>query len=153
MYPALRAGGLARVVLPLAVFAVLAAVAAVATRGRLAGAVVLLLAAEYAVVEVDSRVGPLSIVVYAAGLIVLCELLLWSGQLPRGAVADRAIVAHRVATLSLVAIGAALVAVVTLAATGLRVGGSHQGALIGVAAAVAALLLPWTLLRRKKGGA
>ncbi|MBN1322147.1 MAG: hypothetical protein JXA87_15045 [Thermoleophilia bacterium] len=137
-------------VFPLAVLAVISAVAAVASYGRLTGAALFLLAAEYALVELDSRVGPASIVLYAAGLVVLCELLLWSGQLPRRAVADRAVVVQRVVTLGLIALGAVLVALSVLAAAGTSVGGSYQGPLVGVAAAVVVLLVPWVLLRRKR---
>ena len=148
----LRAGALTPAVLPLAVLAVLSVVVAVALHGRLTGAALFLLAAEYVVVEAGSRVGPSSIIVYAVGLVVLCELLLWSGQLPRKAAADRAIVTQRVLTLGLIAVAAALLAMVTLAAAGLGPVGSLWGTLIGVAAAIVALLLPWVLLRRRSGG-
>jgi MFS family permease len=149
-YPALRAGTLAWAVLPLAVLAVVCVAVAVVLRGRLTGVALFLLAAEYVVVEAADRAGPLSVVAYAVGLIMLCELLLWSGQLPRKAAADRAIVTQRVLTLGLIALAAALLALVTLAAAGLRLGGSIQGALVGVAAAIVALLLPLLLVRTNR---
>ena len=149
-YPVLRAGALAPIVEPLAVLAGLSAIAAVVLRGRLTGVALFLLATEYVVVEVRSRVTPLSVIVYAVGLILLCELLLWSGQLPRKAAVDRAIATQRVLTLGLIALAAALLALMTLVAAGLRPGGSVQGALVGVAAAIVALLVPRVLLRRRR---
>lgn len=149
----LRAGTLTRAVAVLAVLAMLCVIVAVVLRGRLTGAALFLLAAEYVVVEATSRVGSLSIIVYAVGLIVLCESLLWSAQLPRRAVADQAIVTQRVLSLSLIASAAALLALLTLAAARMSLGGAYRGALIGVAAAVMVLALAWALLRRSRGDA
>lgn len=146
-YPVVQAGALGRAVLLLAVLAMVCVVAAVVLWGRLAGVALFLLAAEYVVVEATSRVGPLSIVVYAVGLIVLFELLLWSAELPRRAVVDRAVATHRVLSLGLIASAAALLALVALAAAGLSLGGAYRGALIGVVAAVLLIGSPWVLVR------
>lgn len=127
----------------------LSAIVAVIFHGRLAGVALFALAAEYVVVEATSGVEPVSIVIYAAGLLVMCELLLWCGQLPRRGLADRAIVVRRIVTLGLMVVAAVLLAIVALAAAGVGPIATVWGVLIGVAAAVVALLLPWLLVRRR----
>ena len=133
----------------LAVVGVLAAVVAVAFHGRLAGVALFALAAEYVMVVTTSEVESVSIVIYTAGLVVMCELLLWSGQLPRRGRADRAVLMQRVVTLGLIVVAAVLLALVALAAAGMGPLGTVWSALVGVAAAVIAVLLPWLLLRRR----
>lgn len=88
-----------------------------------------------------------SVAAYAAGLILVSELLLWCVQLPRSGRADRAVAGRQLVTLTATALAAAVLAFAALAAAGLRLPGEWTGALLGVAAAVALLALPSLLLR------
>ncbi len=117
-------------------------------RGQLAGPALFTLATEYTIVEVTGHAPAASVIAYAAGLIVVSELLLWAAQLPRSATADRAVATGRLTLLTAIAAAAALLALAVLAATDLRLPGALAAALLGTAAAVALLALPWLLLRR-----
>jgi len=118
-------------------------------RGQLAGPALFTLATEYTIVEVTGHAPAASVIAYAAGLIVVSELLLWAAQLPRSATADRAVATGRLTLLTASrAAAAALLALAVLAATDLRLPGALAAALLGTAAAVALLALPWLLLRR-----
>jgi len=117
-------------------------------RGRLAGPALFTLATEYTIVEATRHSPAASVIGYAAGLIVVSELLLWSAQLPRSAVTDRAVAAGRLALLTAIALAAALLALAVLAAAGLRLPGALEAALLGTVAAAALLALPWLLLRK-----
>ena len=55
---------------------------ALLARGRFAGGALFTLAFEYTVAEATGRIPAGSVVGYAAGLIIVTELLLWSAQLP-----------------------------------------------------------------------
>jgi hypothetical protein len=121
---------------------------AVLARGRLAGPALFTLATEYAIVEATGHAPAASVIGYAAGLILVSELLLWAAQLPRTAAADRAVAAVHLTTLAAIALAAAVLALAVLAAGGLRLPGALAAALLGTAAAVALLALPWLLLRR-----
>ena len=116
-------------------------------RGRLAGVALFTLAAEYSIVEATGHVPAASVIAYAAGLILVSELLLWSAQLPRSARADRAVATQRLTTLAAIALAAALLALAALAGTGLQLPGALEAVLLGTAAAAAMLALPWLLLR------
>jgi hypothetical protein len=147
-YPVVTAGRLAPLLGLLAAVGVLCVLLALAARGLFTGAALFTLALEYALAEVTGRVPAGSVIGYAAGLIVVSELLLWSARLPRSASADRAVAAGHVLALALLAVAAAVLAVAVLAAAGLRLPGALEAALLGTAAAVALLALPWLLLRR-----
>lgn len=109
------------------------------------------LASEYVVVEATGRAEPVSVVAYAVGLIVLAELLLAAAGFAADARADRALVVETAVTVGALAVAAALLALVTLAAATVRLPGSFEAALLGSAAAVALLALPWLLLTRRQG--
>ena len=80
---------LAFAVVPLAALGVLFALLALLFRVRFAAGALFALAVEYVLVEVTGHAGGLSIIGYAVGLVVLCELLFWSGYgNPKSAVAD-----------------------------------------------------------------
>lgn len=117
------------------------------TRGYLAGAALFTLGAEYVVAETTGRVPAGSVAAYAAGLIVVSELLLWCVQLPRSGRADRAVAGRQLIMLTATALAAAVLALAALAATGLRLPGAWTGALLGATAAVTLLALPSLLLR------
>jgi hypothetical protein len=147
-YPVLSAGRLAPLTGLLAAIGLLCVLTAVLGRGRLAGPALFALATEYAIVEATGHAPAASVIAYAAGLIVVSELLLWAAQLPRAASADRAVAAGQLMTLAAITLAAALLALAVLAAAGLRLPGALAAALLGTAAAVALLALPWLLLRR-----
>jgi len=92
-------------------------------RGQLAGPALFTLATEYTIVEVTGHAPAASVIAYAAGLIVVSELLLWAAQLPRSATADRAVATGRLTLLTAIAAAAALLALAVLAATDLRLPG------------------------------
>jgi hypothetical protein len=77
-------------------------------------------------------------------LLVLATL----GELPFPAAVDGRGVVDRVLVLTTITVAAALLALVALAATTVRLPGGFQAALLGTAAAVGLLALPLLLLRR-----
>jgi len=106
------------------------------------------LAAEYVLVEVTDRVPAVSIAGYAVGLVVLAELLLWSGQLPSPARMEVAVLTRWLQGVALTAAAAAGLAIVVLAAAGFQIPGAFTGTIGGAAAAAVLLALPWLLVRR-----
>jgi hypothetical protein len=106
------------------------------------------LASEYAIVEIAGRAGAVSLVVYAVGLICLCELVFWFGELAATTSVDAGVVVGRLAFLAAIALAAALLALVSSVAGGLHLPGAFASALIGTAAVVVLLALPRLLLRR-----
>lgn len=147
MYPVLHAGRLAPVAAALAAAGTACLLTALVTRGRLVGAALFALAGAYVAADVGGQVPTASVIAYAAGLIAVAELTLWSARLPRAATADRAVVVTRLAALAAVAAAAALLALAVLAAASLRPLGALEAAVVGSAAAAALLALPWLLLR------
>ena len=107
------------------------------------------LAAEYVLVEVTDHVATVSIAGYAVGLVVLAEVLLWSGQLPSPARMDVAVVARWLQGVAATALAGAALALVVLAAAGFQIPGVLSGTMAGAAAAAVMLALPWLLLRRR----
>jgi hypothetical protein len=148
-YPIVVAGSAIFAVVPLAALGLVCALLALFFRVRFAAAALFALATEYMVVEATGHASGLSIVVYAVGLVVFCELVFWVGQLSPSTRADWAVVVRRLLGLGLAGVGAAVLALIALAAGGLRLAGGFQGALIGAAAAAALLALPWLLVRRR----
>src|SRR6266536_3606209 len=89
--PILSAGRLTPLTSLLAAIGLLCVLTALLGRGQLAGPSLFTLATEYTIVEVTGHAPAASVIAYAAGLIVVSELLLWAAQLPRSATADRAV--------------------------------------------------------------
>jgi len=147
-YPIFTAGRLAPLLGLLAAAGLLCVLLALLARGRFAGGALFTLAFEYTVAEATGRIPAGSVVGYAAGLIIVTELLLWSAQLARSTAADRAVAAGHLLTLALIAVAAAALSVVALAAASLRLPEALEATLLGTAAAVALLALPWLLLRK-----
>jgi hypothetical protein len=110
------------------------------------------LAAEYVLLEAAGHVATFSIVAYAAGLVVLAEILLWLRQLPSSARVDAAVVAGWARGVALIALGTIVLTVVVLAAAGLQIPGAVSGALAGAAAVVFLLALVWALGRGRRAG-
>jgi hypothetical protein len=148
-YPIVRAGSLLPVVAALAAVGLLFTLLALFLRVRFTGVALFGLAAAYVLVEATDRAGAFSIVAYAAGLVVLAEVLLWLGQLPVSAVVDAAALVAWARNLGLVALAGAVLGLVALAASGFQIPGALAGTLVGCAAAVLLLTLPWLLLRRR----
>ncbi len=150
-YPIVRAGSLVPAVAALGAVGCLFTLLALFFRVHFAGPALFSLAAEYVVVEATGRAGTFSIIAYAAGLVVLTEVLLWLGQLPSSASVDTRVVGVWLRNLGLTAVAGVLLGLIALAATSFRVPGVLAGTLVGSAAAVLLVALPW-LLVRKRGG-
>jgi hypothetical protein len=144
----LKAGVLAPLVDLLGGLGLLFAFAAILRRGRMLGAALFTLAAEYVVVDASGHVASATVVAYGVALVIVAELLLWSGELPAAALVDRAVVAERLLVLGAAAAASALLALVVLAGGSLQLPHAFEAALLGSAAAAALLALPWLLVRR-----
>jgi hypothetical protein len=142
-----------RVTAPLAVVGlllVLLVLLAVAWRGRLIGPALFVLAGEYLVVEVADRVPTVSVVAYAVGLAVLCEILHFHGRLPASGTVDLRVIAECLLHLGVVGLGAAVIAVLVLVVGGLRTFAALEAGLVGMTAAVLLCVIPWVLIRRAR---
>jgi hypothetical protein len=135
------------VVVALAMLGVLFTAAALRWLGFV-GAALTCLAGEYLLTEAAGSVATVSLVFYAAGLLVLCELIFLAGQLRALSRVDGAGLAAWLRHLALTGVASAVLAVVTLAAARLRVAGSLTITIVGSAAVVILLGLPWFLSRR-----
>jgi hypothetical protein len=149
-YPMLVAGTLGQLVDLLGGVGLLFVFAAILRRRHFVGAALFTLAIEYVVVEATGRAGSGSVIAYAVGLVVLSELLLFAGELPRAARVDSAVAVEALLVLGGIALAGALLALVTLAAMTVRIPGDFEAALLGASAAVALLALPVLLLRRSE---
>lgn len=94
----------------------------------------------------------MSLVVYSAGLVCLCELVFWFGELAAATSVDGEVVVGRLALLAAIALAATVLALVSSVAGGLRLPGAFVSALVGTIAAVALLALPRLLVRRDNFG-
>jgi hypothetical protein len=147
-YPLIGAGRLAPLLAALGALGELLVVAAAAWRGRGLAPALVVLGAEAVTAEATGDLPPASVVAYAAGLIVLAELLSWVGELPWRARIDASFAAERLLLLAGLALAGALLALVALAAGGATVLGGLDAALVGFPAAIALLVLPHLLVRR-----
>jgi hypothetical protein len=145
------AGRLGPLIEALGGLGLLFAFAAVLLRRRFVAAALFTVASEYVVVEATGRAEPVSVVAYAVGLIVLAELLLTAAEYAAHARADRTLVIEKAVAIGRAAVAAALLALVTLTAATVRLPAGFEAALLGSAAAVALLALPWLLLTRQRG--
>jgi hypothetical protein len=130
----------------LAAGALLALLPPLLWRGHLAWLTPFLLGAEYIVAETTGRVGAYSVVVYAAGLIAVCELLLWSIELPASARIGVIVIGRRLLSLTTLTLAALGLAAVALLATYTRLSSAFEATALGAIAAVVLLSLPYLLL-------
>jgi hypothetical protein len=149
-YPVVRAGDVRPIAVALAIVGVLAAILALVARTSFVGAALCALAVEYLLTEATGSVSTVSIVAYAAGLVVLCELLFWGSGLRAGSRADGSVVAAWVGRVVLIGAGSALLAVAVFAVTRFRMEASFVAAIVGSVAVVVLFALPWLLARTKK---
>ena len=126
--------------------------AALVFGARFAGAGVAALAVEYVIVLATNRTGAPSLVAYAAGLVVLAEVLFWTAELRFRGLVDGAVVIAFAIRVGAAAAAGAVLAVGVLAAARLRLPGLVWTVVVGCAAAVTLLAIPWLLLRRGRGG-
>jgi hypothetical protein len=147
LYPAVGADELLPVVATLAVLGVVFIAAALLRWTRLVAAALVCLGGEYLLTEAAGSVTTLSIVAYAAGPVVLCELVLWAAQLRVAARVDASVVFAWLRRLVLLAIGSAVLALAVLAATGLQMKGSLTVTIVGAVAVVVLVALPLLLMR------
>jgi hypothetical protein len=149
VYPALHAGDLSLYILSLGAAALCLLPIPLLRFGRGAWPPLFLLALEYALAESFADAPVSRLPVYAAGLIVLAELLFWAAELPFSARIDRGVVGARLLSLVLVASLAAALASLTLLAGELEVSSALLAAVLGVLAASTLLATPWLLMRER----
>lgn len=149
-YPALSAGYLAPLAYSLTGAALCFLPVPLLWRGRGIWLPLFLLAAAYMVAESFGHARVASVPLYAAGLIVLCELLFWSAELPLSARVDPAVVLSRLLSLALIALAALVLAPIALLATRLQVSSALFAALLGSLAAATLLAIPLILLRERE---
>ena len=147
-YPIVVGGVLAPLIAGLAGAGLLCAILAILSRPRFVGAAVFALAAAYVIVDATGRAAADSVVAYAVGLIVLSELLFLGAELPRRGFVDGSVAIAQLAMLGGTALGAALLALVALAASAVGAPGGFEAALLGGSAAVVLLGLPLLFVYR-----
>jgi len=150
-YPVLQAGLVARAAAPLAAVGLVFVLISLWRHGRLAGAALFLLAAEYLVVLLTDRVSPSTVIGYAAGLLLLAELLFMAAGLPSSGFVEGAVVAARLVRLLALGSGATLAAVLVLALGRQLSLTPVRATLLGVLATALACALPWLLVTRGRG--
>jgi len=96
------------------------------------------------------RMGPLAVIVYAAGLLVLCELGYAGQALPRGALVDSSLVLRRLLLVAGTGAGGALVALVALLGGSLRAASALEPTLIGIVGSIALMTVIAALVRRQR---
>jgi hypothetical protein len=149
VYPALSAGKLAPLVYSLTGAALCFLLLPLLWHGRGVWLPLFLLATAYTVAESFGHVRIASVPAYAAGLIVLCELLFWAAELPPSARVDLAVVGGRLLSLAVIAVAAVALAPIALLATTLQVSSALFAALLGSLAASMLLAIPLVLLRAR----
>jgi hypothetical protein len=148
VYPMHDAGRLRPLVEGLGALALLSLLLPLLWRGRGAWLPLLLLGAEYITAESSGQVGAVSVVAYAAGLIVLCELVFWLAELPAAAI-ETGVIVRRLLQLALTGVAAVSVAPVALLGTSVRLGSAIGALLLGVLAAALLLAIPLLLVRQR----
>jgi hypothetical protein len=150
VYPMLDTGRLGLLVDGLGAAALLSLLLPLLWRGRGTWTVLFLLGAEYVLAESFGHVGAVSVMVYAAGLIGLCELLFWLAELPAAASIDAAVIGRRLLLLALTGVAAATLAMMALLATSVRLSSALAALMLGALAAAALLAIPLLLLRGQR---
>ncbi len=148
-FPMLRGGRLTPLVDILGAAALLSLLLPLLWRSRGTWLLLFLLGSEYAIVESSGHAAAVSVLAYATGLIVLCELLFWLAELPAAASVDLAAIRGRLLALTLIGGAAASLALVTLLATSVRLSSAFGAVLLGALAAAALLTIPLLLLRQR----
>lgn len=110
----------------------------------------LLLGAEYVLVESRGDVATASIPIYAAGLIGLCELLFWLAELPAATAIDTVAIGRRLLSLTLIGVAAASLSLVALLATSAQLSSALGAVVLGGLAAAALIAIPLLLVRRSR---
>jgi hypothetical protein len=149
VYPTRDAGRLRPLVEGLGALALLSLLLPLLWRGRGAWLPLLLLGAEYITAESSGHVGAVSVVAYAAGLIVLCELVFWLAELPAATAIETGVIVRRLLQLALTGVAAVSVAPVALLGTSVRLGSAIGALLLGVLAAALLLTIPLLLVRQR----
>lgn len=148
VYPMLDGGKLGLLVGAMGAGALLSLLLPLLWRGHGASLPPILLGAEYVVVESTGHVSAVSVVAYAAGLIVLCELIFWLAELPAATI-DAAVVVRRLLLLALTGVAAASASSVALLGGSVRLGSVIVALLLGGLAAAALLTIPLLLVRER----
>ena len=114
----------------------------------LPGLVLIGLGSEIAVRALDNGLSPAAAVLYAAGLLLLCELVAWADALRGPARVARRAVTSRLAHLLAATLAGAGAAALTVAAGGVRSPNAFVAGVAGAAAVAAIATLVWSLGRR-----
>jgi hypothetical protein len=149
-YPSIHASNLSALVDALEAAGLVGLLLPLLWRGRGLWISFFLLAAGYATVEASGHAAIVSVVAYAPGLIVLCELVFWAAELPLGAYVETTVIARRLLSLALTAVAAALLALVALMGTYVRLSSGLEAAVVGALAAALLLVIPLVLLRGRE---
>jgi hypothetical protein len=149
VYPMLGAGRLWRLIDALGAAALVLLLIPLLWRGRGAWPPLFLLGSEYVVAESFGHAAAVSIVAYATGLIVLCELLFWLTELPPAASVDMTAIGWRLLLLASTGLAAASLALIALLATSTQLGSALAAVVLGAVAAAALLTIPLLLLRKR----
>ena len=149
VYPMLDGGKLGLLVDAMGAGALLSLLLPLLWRGHGASLPLILLGAEYIATESTGHLAAVSVVAYAAGLIVLCELVFWLAELPAAATIDAGVVFRRLLLLVLIGIAAAPSASVALLGSSVRLGSAIVALLLGGLAAAALLAIPLLLVRER----
>jgi hypothetical protein len=150
VFPMLNAGRLRLPIDALGAAALLSLLLPLLWRARGTWLPLFLLGAEYVTAESIGHLGAASIVAYAAGLIGLCELLLWFAELPPEASVEASAIGRRLLLLALTGFAAASLALVTLFASSVQLGSALAALLLGALAATTLLTIPLLLVRRRQ---
>jgi hypothetical protein len=149
VFPMLGAGKLRPLIDDLGAAALLLLLLPLVWRGRGTWLPLFLLGAEYVTAESSGHVAAVSVVAYAAGLIGLCELLFWLAELPAAAAVDTTAIGRRLLLLALTGVSAALLALVALLATSVRLSSAFEALVLGALAAATLLTIPLLLLGKR----
>jgi hypothetical protein len=107
------------------------------------------LALSFVILAEVEGVGPLAVIAYAAGLLVLSELGYAVQALPRGALVDSSLVLRRLLLLAATGAGSALVALVALLGGSIQADSALEPTLIGIVGSVALMAVIAALVRRQ----
>jgi len=149
VYPMLDGGKLGLLVDAMGAGALLSLLLPLLWRGHGASLPLILLGAEYIATESTGHLAAVSVVAYAAGLIVLCELVFWLAELPAAATIDAGVVVRRLLVLALTGVAAASASSVALLGSSVRLGSAIVALLLGGLAAAALLAIPLLLVRER----
>lgn len=146
-YPVVNTDDLLALTATLAGLGVVFVSLALFLRPGFVAAALVVLTAEYLITEATGSVSTPSLALSGVGVVVLIELVFWAQQLAVCARVDGSAVTGWLRGIALLAVASGLLAMVALAATGFQTLGALTGTVIGAAAAVVLIAVPWLSVR------